>query len=116
MLEILEKLCNGEGSELDIYKLEKLAVNIQKASICGLGQSAPNPVISTLKYFREEFRQHAIAKECKALECKAMSKIIINEEKRKAVTSAFIHFITPVVLLCCAQTVGIIGGHHIVTG
>lgn len=83
MLEILEKLCNGEGSELDIYKLEKLAVNIQKASICGLGQSAPNPVISTLKYFREEFRQHAIAKECKALECKAMSKITIHEEKCK---------------------------------
>ena len=84
MLEILEKLCNGEGSELDIYKLEKLAVNIQKASICGLGQSAPNPVISTLKYFREEFRQHAIAKECKALECKAMSKITIHEEKCKS--------------------------------
>ena len=47
------------------------------------GQSAPNPVISTLKYFREEFRQHAIEKECKALECKAMAKIIINEEKCK---------------------------------
>ena len=83
MLELLEKLCSGEGSELDIYKLEKLAVNIQKASICGLGQSAPNPVISTLKYFREEFRQHAIEKECKALECKAMSQIMINEEKCK---------------------------------
>lgn len=83
MLELLEKLCAGEGSELDIYKLEKLAVSIQKASICGLGQSAPNPVISTLKYFREEFRQHAIEKECKALECKAMSKITINEEKCK---------------------------------
>ena len=51
MLEILEKLCNGEGNEYDIYRLEKLAVNIQKSSICGLGQSAPNPVISTLKYF-----------------------------------------------------------------
>lgn len=83
MLEILEKLCNGEGSELDIYKLEKLAVNIQKASICGLGQSAPNPVISTLKYFREEFKEHAIQKECRALECKAMSKITIHEEKCK---------------------------------
>ncbi len=84
MLEILEKLCSGEGEEYDIYKLEKLAVNIQKSSICGLGQSAPNPVISTLKYFREEFRQHAIQKECKALECKAMSKITIDEEKCKA--------------------------------
>lgn len=83
MLEILEKLCAGQGEEYDIYKLEKLAVNIKKSSICGLGQSAPNPVISTLKYFREEFRQHAIEKECKALECKAMSKIVINEERCK---------------------------------
>ena len=83
MLEILERLCNGEGDELDIYKLEKLAANIQRASICGLGQTAPNPVISTLKYFREEFRQHAIQKECKTLECKAMAKITINEEKCK---------------------------------
>ena len=80
MLEILTRLCDGEGTELDIYKLEKLAANIQKASICGLGQSAPNPVISTLKYFREEFREHAIQKECRALECKAMSNITINPE------------------------------------
>ena len=83
MLEILEKLCNGEGSESDIYKLEKLATNIQKSSICGLGQSAPNPVISTLKYFRDEFKEHAIDKECKTLECKALSKITIDEEKCK---------------------------------
>ena len=83
MLEILEKLCSGEGNEYDIYRLEKLAVNIQKSSICGLGQSAPNPVISTLKYFREEFRQHAIEKECKAMECKALAKIQIDEEKCK---------------------------------
>ncbi len=83
MHEILEKLCNGEGSEIDIYKLEKLASNIQKASICGLGQSAPNPVISTLRYFREEFKEHAVDKNCRALECKAMSKITINEEKCK---------------------------------
>ena len=84
MLEILEKLCSGEGTEYDIYRLEKLAVNIQKSSICGLGQSAPNPVISTLKYFREEFRQHAIEKECKAMECKALARIEIDEEKCKA--------------------------------
>ena len=84
MLEILEKLTSGEGDEYDIYRLEKLAVNIKKASICGLGQSAPNPVISTLKYFREEFRQHAIEKECKAMECKALSRIEIDEEKCKA--------------------------------
>ena len=84
MLEILEKLCSGEGEEYDIYRLEKLAVNIQKSSICGLGQSAPNPVISTMKYFRDEFRQHAIEKECRAMECKALSKIQIDEEKCKS--------------------------------
>lgn len=80
MLEILEKLCSGEGTEYDIYRLEKLAENIKKASVCGLGQSAPNPVISTLKYFREEFREHAVAKECKTHECKELSKITIDQE------------------------------------
>ena len=83
MLEILEKICNGEGSEVDIYKIEKLAHNIQKASICGLGQSAPNPVLSTLKYFREEYKEHVVQKECRAKECKAMAKIVIDEEKCK---------------------------------
>ena len=83
MLEILTKLCAGEGEEYDIYELEKLAINIKKSSICGLGQSAPNPVISTLKYFREEFREHAMQKQCKALECKAISQIVINEDKCK---------------------------------
>ena len=84
MLEILERLCDGQGEEYDIYRLEKLAANIKKASICGLGQSAPNPVISTMKYFREEFRQHAIEKECKAMECKALSRIEIDEDKCKS--------------------------------
>ena len=84
MLEILERLCDGEADEYDVYKLEKLAVSIKNSSICGLGQSAPNPVISTLKYFRDEFREHAIQKECRALECQAVSKIEIDEEKCKA--------------------------------
>ena len=84
MLEILEKLCSGEGTEYDIYRLEKLAVNIKESSICGLGQSAPNPVISTLKYFREEFRQHAIEKECKTMECKALARLEIDPDKCKA--------------------------------
>ncbi len=83
MLEILEKLCNGEGCESDLYRLEKLATNIQKASVCGLGQTAPNPVLSTLKHFREEFKEHAIEKKCRTLECKAMAEITINEEKCK---------------------------------
>ena len=83
MLEILEKICAGNGTEKDLYKLEKLAINIKNASICGLGQSAPNPVLSTMKYFREEYKQHVIEKECKALECKAMAKIMINPERCK---------------------------------
>ena len=80
MLEILERLCNGKGEEKDIEKLEKLSKNIIKSSVCGLGQSAPNPVISTLKYFREEFIEHAVDKKCRTNECKAIAKITINEE------------------------------------
>ena len=83
MLEILENLCNGKGEEIDIYRLETLAKNIQKSSICGLGQSAPNPVLSTLNYFREEFKEHAIDKICRTAECKALATIGIDEEKCK---------------------------------
>ena len=83
MHEILERLCSGEGTENDIEKLEKLALNVKKSSICGLGQSAPNPVLSTLKYFRNEFIEHAVQKECKTLECKALANIRIDEEKCK---------------------------------
>ena len=81
MLEILEKLCSGKGEEHDIDRLEKLALNVKKASICGLGQSAPNPVLSTLKYFRDEFNEHAVDKECRTSECKALAKIVIDPEK-----------------------------------
>ena len=66
-----------------VYKLEKLAINIKNASICGLGQSAPNPVLSTMKYFKDEYKEHVIDKNCRALECKKMSKITINPEKCK---------------------------------
>ncbi len=83
MLETLTKICDGKGTEEDIHKLEKLATNIIKSSVCGLGQSAPNPVISTLKYFRDEYEEHVIDKNCRAKECKAMSKIIIDPEKCK---------------------------------
>ena len=83
MLEILERLCDGKGEEKDLEKLEKLASNISKASVCGLGQTAPNPVISTMKYFRNEFEEHAIDKKCSTNECKAIAKIMINPEKCK---------------------------------
>ena len=83
MLELLNKICDGNGEEEDIYKLEKLAHIIQKASICGLGQTAPNPVLSTLKYFRDEYREHVLAKNCATYTCKAISTIQIDAEKCK---------------------------------
>ena len=81
MLELLEKITAGEGEQEDLNKLEELAVNIPKTAICGLGQSAPNPVLSTFKYFRDEYLSHVKHKECKTGECKALAKIQINEEK-----------------------------------
>lgn len=83
MLEILQKICDGKGEIEDIVKLEKLAVNIQKASLCGLGQTAPNPILSTLKYFREEYRAHIVEKKCPAGECKALSQVTIDPDKCK---------------------------------
>ena len=83
MLELLNKICDGKGEEEDIYKLEKLAHIIQKASICGLGQTAPNPVLSTLKYFRDEYREHVLARNCATYTCKAISTIQINPEMCK---------------------------------
>ncbi|GAF91820.1 unnamed protein product, partial [marine sediment metagenome] len=55
MLDILERLCNGQGRRTDIEELEHLAQMIQKTSLCGLGKTAPNPVLSTIKYFRDEY-------------------------------------------------------------
>lgn len=80
MLEILQKICDGNGEEEDLDKLEKLALNIKKASLCGLGQTAPNPVLSTLKYFREEYLAHIRDKKCPAGECKALGSYHINED------------------------------------
>lgn len=83
MHEILEKICDGKGEEKDLKLLEELAQNIIKSSVCGLGQTAPNPVISTMKYFRNEYEEHVIDKSCKTNECKAMAKIEVIPEKCK---------------------------------
>jgi NADH:ubiquinone oxidoreductase subunit F (NADH-binding) len=58
MLEMLDKIAEGKGTMEDLDKLEKLAINIKETSLCGLGQTAPNPVLSTLKYFRDEYEAH----------------------------------------------------------
>ena len=81
MLEILEKVTEGNGETEDLEKLERLAKTIQKASVCGLGQTAPNPVLSTMKYFRDEYITHIRDKKCPAQECKALRAIEIDPEK-----------------------------------
>jgi len=80
MLEILERLTEGNGEPEDIEKLEKLANTIKSASVCGLGQTAPNPVLSTLKYFKDEYVAHIQDKKCPAGECKALANVEINPE------------------------------------
>jgi NADP-reducing hydrogenase subunit HndC len=81
MLEILERIVNGRGEEGDIEKLEKLGENIKNAALCGLGKTAPNPVLSTIKYFRDEYEAHIRDKKCPAGHCKALLNYIIIKEK-----------------------------------
>ena len=83
MLEILEKITKGDGTEEDIEKLERLGEMIKATSVCGLGQTAPNPVLSTLKFFRDEYLEHVNNKNCPAKECKSLAKFEINQEKCK---------------------------------
>ncbi|MBQ6860803.1 MAG: NADH-quinone oxidoreductase subunit NuoF [Clostridia bacterium] len=83
MLEILNRITEGNGKEGDIEKLENLAMNIKRSSLCGLGQTAPNPVLSTLKYYRHEYEAHIKDKKCPAGECKAMTQVTIDPEKCK---------------------------------
>ena len=83
MLEILNRITEGNGKEGDIERLEKLALNIKRSSLCGLGQTAPNPVLSTLKYYRHEYEAHINEKRCPAGECKAMTQVTIDPEKCK---------------------------------
>lgn len=72
MLEILERITEGEGEEGDIEKLEELAYQIKNNSLCGLGQTAPNPVLTTIKYFRDEYEAHIRDKKCPSLACKKL--------------------------------------------
>lgn len=107
MLKILEKIVAGKGEMSDLDLLEELAIAVKDGSLCGLGKTAPNPVLSTLKYFRDEYIAHIKDKKCPAGVCTAMKKIVINEALCKGCTK-------------CARTcpVGAIEGtvknpHHI---
>ena len=83
MLEILEKIVAGKGSEEDIDLLEEIANTVSKTALCGLGKSAANPVLSTLKYFREEYIAHVRDKKCPAGQCTALKTYKIDPEKCK---------------------------------
>ena len=83
MLEILERIVAGKGTEEDLETLEELADTISKTALCGLGKSAANPVVSTLKYFRNEYIDHVVHKRCKSGTCQALRRIVIDAEKCK---------------------------------
>ena len=80
MLEILERITQGKGEDGDIEKLEELAGKIKDGSMCGLGQTAPNPVLTTIKYFRNEYEDHIYNKKCTAHSCKALIRFDITDD------------------------------------
>ena len=79
MLDILERLCSGKGEKGDLEKLEELAGLTKKGSLCGLGRTAPNPILTTLRYFREEYEEH-INGRCPAGRCQELISYSINDE------------------------------------
>jgi NADH-quinone oxidoreductase subunit F len=81
MLEILTRITQGEGKAGDIEKLTNLGEQIKKASLCGLGQTAPNPVLTTIRYYREEYDAHIIERHCPAASCLALVEFHIDPEK-----------------------------------
>ncbi|MCT4565644.1 MAG: NADH-quinone oxidoreductase subunit NuoF [Maledivibacter sp.] len=81
MLEILTRICEGNGKDGDIEMLEELGQKIKEGSLCGLGQTAPNPVLSTLKYFREEYESHIYDKKCPAKQCENLLSYNILQDK-----------------------------------
>lgn len=81
MLEILERITKGEGTLEDIDKLERLGRLIKKSSLCGLGRACPNPILSTLEHFRDEYIAHVVDRRCPAKRCTALIHYEISEEK-----------------------------------
>ncbi len=81
MLEIIDRIIAGNGSQADLTKLERLAKLMHKASLCGLGRAAANPVLSTLQYFRDEWEAHVIEKRCPAHQCKSLTRYEIIPDK-----------------------------------
>ncbi|MEY8572971.1 NADH-quinone oxidoreductase subunit NuoF [Oscillospiraceae bacterium 21-37] len=86
LLEILNKITSGNGTLEDIDKMEELCYYIKENSLCGLGQTAPNPVLSTLKYYRDEYEAHVVEHRCPAGACKALTNYTIEADKCKGCT------------------------------
>ncbi|MBE6549304.1 MAG: NADH-quinone oxidoreductase subunit NuoF [Ruminococcaceae bacterium] len=86
LLEILDKIIAGNGEMEDLDRLEELSNYIKSASLCGLGQTAPNPVLSTLRYFRDEYIAHIVDKKCPAGVCKSLLQYTIDPDKCKGCT------------------------------
>lgn len=82
MLEILERITKGEGKDGDIELLEELAYKVKDGAMCGLGQTAPNPVLTTIKYFRNEYEDHIYNKKCTAASCKSLISFNITDDCR----------------------------------
>ncbi|MEG1805076.1 MAG: NADH-ubiquinone oxidoreductase-F iron-sulfur binding region domain-containing protein, partial [Clostridia bacterium] len=83
LLEMLTKITKGQGTLADLDKMEELCYYIKNNALCGLGQTAPNPVLSTLRYFRKEYEAHIVEKRCPAGVCKDLLQYSINPEKCK---------------------------------
>ena len=86
MLEILEKITKGQGTMEDLDRLEELAEHLKSGSLCALGQTAPNPVLSTLRYFRDEYIAHIVDKKCPAGVCKDLLQYRIDADKCRGCT------------------------------
>jgi NADP-reducing hydrogenase subunit HndC len=86
MYEMLDKITKGQGTLEDLDKLEELCYHIKENSLCGLGQTAPNPVLSTLRYFKDEYISHVVDKKCPAGVCKALLSYVIEADKCKGCT------------------------------
>ena len=86
LLQLLTKITEGKGEPEDLDKIEELAAHMKQSSLCALGQSAPNPVLSTLRYFRKEYEEHILEKRCAAGVCKALMTYYVIPEKCKGCT------------------------------
>jgi NADH-quinone oxidoreductase subunit F len=81
MARVLEKITAGQGTADDLARLEALAATVRQGSLCGLGQTAPNPILTTLRYFRDEYEAHVFDKRCPALVCKALLAFTIDPDR-----------------------------------